>query len=365
MEELLKEIERLKIENALLTRLLLEQGRGCGETQRREGILFVDFYQLWLNKKKSELQPSTFFEYNRVFENYIIPYFKPKQMRLVEMNSKDIEEYYCHLKSTYGMSNNTLIRHHANMHTCFKFAYDQNYLSSMVIDRIDRPQAEPPKIFNYYTIDELIELFKLAKDDNVFTAVLLAAVTGLSRSEALALKWDAINFNAGTITVMRKMTRDKVKHKDLVSRDLKTKARMRTLVLPSFLLNYFALLKMRTAHFNNLDYAEFVCVDEDGQMPTLNMITNRFRAFLQKHGLKKIRFHDLRHSCATLLNSLGYSMKDIQEWLGHSNYQTTANTYTHVNFGEKKKIAQKLNKVLGSTVPYPVSNEACSSSFTA
>ena len=69
---------------------------------------------------------------------------------------------------------------------------------------------------------------------------------------------------------------------------------------------------------------------------------------LCKHKLKQIRFHDLRHSCASLLLAFGHSMKDIQEWLGHSNYQTTANLYSHVDPRNKKNMIQGLSDVIST-----------------
>ena len=67
----------------------------------------------------------------------------------------------------------------------------------------------------------------------------------------------------------------------------------------------------------------------------LSYLTAHFPHFLEKNGLRRIRFHDLRHSCASLLYSNGVSMKEIQEWLGHSNISTTANIYTHLDYSSK------------------------------
>ena len=77
-----------------------------------------------------------------------------------------------------------------------------------------------------------------------------------------------------------------------------------------------------------------------GDLINPDYVTHYFIKILKRNSLKRIRFHDLRHSCASLLLSLGYSMKDIQEWLGHSNYQTTANLYSHVDPRNKKNMIQ-------------------------
>ena len=73
-----------------------------------------------------------------------------------------------------------------------------------------------------------------------------------------------------------------------------------------------------------------------------NFITQHFDILLSKHNLKKIRFHDLRHSCASLLYANGVSLKEIQEWLGHSDISTTSNIYTHLDFTSKVSSANAI-----------------------
>ena len=94
------------------------------------------------------------------------------------------------------------------------------------------------------------------------------------------------------------------------------------------------------------DYDDYVCVNEMGVLLNPDYVSDTFSKLLKRHGMKHIRFHDLRHSCASLLLNLGYSMKDIQEWLGHSNYQTTANLYSHVDPRNKKNMINGLSNAL-------------------
>ena len=83
------------------------------------------------------------------------------------------------------------------------------------------------------------------------------------------------------------------------------------------------------------DYLEYVNVNAIGELMKPNFITQHFEILLAKNKLKKIRFHDLRHSCASLLYANGVSLKEIQEWLGHSDISTTSNIYTHLDFSSK------------------------------
>ena len=79
-----------------------------------------------------------------------------------------------------------------------------------------------------------------------------------------------------------------------------------------------------------------------GGLITPHYITQRFPEILEKHKLRRIRFHDLRHSCASLLLSNGVPMKQIQEWLGHSDFSTTANIYAHLDYNSKIDSAQAM-----------------------
>ena len=92
----------------------------------------------------------------------------------------------------------------------------------------------------------------------------------------------------------------------------------------------------------NYEYDGFVFVDELGERMRANYLTSAFPKFLESHGLRRMRFHDLRHSCASLLLANDVPMKQIQEWLGHSDISTTANIYAHLYYKSKIISAQAM-----------------------
>ena len=92
----------------------------------------------------------------------------------------------------------------------------------------------------------------------------------------------------------------------------------------------------------NTDYLEYVLRDKMGNRIKPGYVSQHFRIVLTKNNLKLIRFHDLRHSCASLLYANGVDLKAIQEWLGHSTITTTANTYTHFDFSKKVQSAEAI-----------------------
>ena len=94
------------------------------------------------------------------------------------------------------------------------------------------------------------------------------------------------------------------------------------------------------------EYLDYILVNELGELMKPGFITQHFGLIRDKNNLKFIRFHDLRHSCATLLYDNGVSLKEIQEWLGHSNIATTANIYTHLNYKNKINSANAIMSLL-------------------
>ena len=95
------------------------------------------------------------------------------------------------------------------------------------------------------------------------------------------------------------------------------------------------------AHYN-YDYEDYIYVNPMGERVKPGYLTQAFPEFLESHGMRRIRFHDLRHSCATLLYVNVVALKDIQEWLGHSDISTTSNIYTHLDFNSKVASAQAI-----------------------
>ena len=94
-------------------------------------------------------------------------------------------------------------------------------------------------------------------------------------------------------------------------------------------------------------YTDYICVDAIGEIIKPDYVTNHFKILLRDNGLKQIRFHDLRHSCASLLLANGVPMKMIQDWLGHSDMGTTANIYSHIDSESKKASAMAIGSALG------------------
>ena len=208
-------------------------------------------------------------------------------------------------------------------------------------------------IGSYYNAEEIKQLLDCIDGDPIRMPVLLAAYYGLRRSEVLGLKWSAIDFTEKTVSVRHKVLEDD-EEKKLVGMDvMKTKSSYRT--LPLIPLVEEELLRererqeemkqvMRRAY--NREYEEYICVDAVGELIRPRYVTEHFQVLLKQNGLRRIRFHDLRHSTASLLLSRGVPMKMIQDWLGHSDMGTTANIYSHIDSESKKASASVIGDAL-------------------
>lgn len=137
----------------------------------------------------------------------------------------------------------------------------------------------------------------------------------------------------------------------------KTKSSMRTLPLVPFVKTRLLALKEEQAENRRLcgrsyikEYQEYVCINEIGDLIKPHYVTESFRKLLRANELREIRFHDLRHSCASLMLANGVPMKQIQDWLGHSDFSTTANIYAHLDYNSKISSADAMLNGLGLAV---------------
>ena len=323
------------------------------ENKSASDILFTEFMKEWLGMIKNSVEMSTYGSYSYIVEKRIIPYFEDKQIPLKELTPTDIQRYYTHCLLVEHVSANTVIHRHANIHKALKYAFKVGLIPYNPADRVERPRKNSFSS-EIYGDKELEALFAAAKGTRLELAVILGAFYGLRRSEIVGLKWDAIDFEKKRFSIQYTVTETNIGGKQTIVEKERTKTKSSRRTLPIVEPFEKLLLELRTAQEENrrvcgrsycTDYLEFVYVDELGQRIKPGYITMAFQKLLQKNGLKRIRFHDLRHSCASLLYAHGVSLKDIQEWLGHSTISTTANIYTHLDYSSKETSANAILNV--------------------
>ena len=281
----------------------------------QDDVLFSDFMLQWLEIVKPTIAITTYSSYSNMVKGIIAPYFKERGIMLKQLRPTDIQAFY--MEQLKRVKANSVIHYHANIHKALKYAVKIDLLDSNPADKVERPKKNP-FMGSFYDSDEVTKLFEAAKGTLFEIPVFLGAFYGLRRSEVLGLKWSAIDFQSNTITIKHTVTSCNLdgKHIQVAQDTTKTKSSLRILpLIPAFrekLLearDYQKECKRLCGKCYNKQYLEYICVDEMGNLISPHYLTSAFPKLLEKNGLRRIRFHDLRHSCASLLLANGVPMK--------------------------------------------------------
>lgn len=321
--------------------MLMEERRKYANAKTGDDVLFADFMEQWLEIVKSTVSIPTYSSYVNAVKSIIAPYFRKKKILLRDLQAHDIQMFY--QEQLQRVKASSVIHYHANIHKALKYAVKNDMIPSNPADKVERPKQD--KFYgNFYDRDELNKLFEAVAGTRLELPVLLGAFYGLRRSEIVGLKWSAIDFEQNTITISHTVTSCNLDGKCvIVAKDTtKTKSSRRTLPLVPYFHEKLLAVKAQQERNQKLcgrsynrEFLEYICVDDIGDRFKPNYITSQFPKLLERNGFRKIRFHDLRHSCASLLLASGVPMKHIQEWLGHSDFSTTANIYAHLDYSSK------------------------------
>jgi len=342
----------------------IEYEREQEEIQRKEAELaeltknthpdallpFTDYIEKWLHSARPSLATTTYQSYSNMIKARILPYFKPLGLQLQEVTPQHIEDFYQTILDD-SCTTNTVIHYHSILRKAMQVAVKKDIILKNPVDKVQRPKKN---VYhgNFYTEEEMMTLFDAVSGDPLELCVKIAAYYGLRRSEVLGLRWDAIDMERKTISISHKVIEAEVDGKFIpVGEDvLKTKSSFRTLPLIPAVEKLLLEEKEKQEMFRRLfkksycrDYLDYICVDQTGKLLRPNYVTEHFAWLIQKYNLKKIRFHDLRHTCASLLLSNGISMKQIQIWLGHSTFATTADIYAHLDFTAQEESANAMS----------------------
>ena len=322
------------------------------------GILFADYMLSWLSDMETEVDPGTYSGYIYCVEEVIVPYFRKTGVRLHELTSKDIKDFYRYERKGDTDANkrakkgSTVVHYHINIHKALEDAITNELVQRNAAHKM-RPATEK-FVGSFYLVDEAMELIRVAEGTKLELAVLFGLFYGLRRSEIVGLKWQNFDLVHDTFTIAHTVTPVKRKGKKTVlhAKDkTKNQSSMRSLPLVPFVKDKLLALREQQKEDRLVfgecyvaKYQAYIYLDEIGELMKPGYISAMFPKLLAKNRLRHIRFHDTRHSCASLLLKNGVSMKEIQAWLGHSDFGTTANLYAHLDV-ETSKIhsAQRLS----------------------
>ena len=323
------------------------------EAMQKGDILFTDFLLKWLRVAKSTVKLTTYASYEMMATRIIIPYFEILNIKLKELTTEDIQDFYS--AQLEQVSANTVIHYHAVIHRALKYAVKIKTIQSNPAVNVERPRKEK-FIGSFYDKKEINTLFDIIQGHPLEVAIKLAAFYGLRREEIIGLKWNAIDFENSTLTIQHTVTECNLngKHIEVASDTAKTDSSLRTMPLVTNFREMLLAKKEKQEHYRKLcgrsyckEYLDYIFVNEMGERWKPRYLSDGFKRILEQNGLRRIRFHDLRHTCASLLLANNVPMKKIQEWLGHSDFSTTANIYAHLDFQSKISSAEAMLTGLG------------------
>lgn len=280
-----------------------EQERILEQTVPHDARLeFSDYMNKWLNSVRSTIATATYQSYANMLKARIIPYFEPRGIAVMDLTPQDIEDFYQKVLAD-GCTTNTVIHYHAIIRKALQSAVRKDIIAKNPADKVDRPKKN---VYHgtFYSEEEMLELFDAVEGDPLELCVKIVAYYGLRRSEVLGLRWSAIDLERKTISISHKVIEAEVNGKFVpVGEDvLKTKSSFRTLPLIPAVEKLILAEKEKQEMYRRLfkksycrDYLEYICVDQCGRLLRPNYVTEHFSWIIEKYGLRKIRFHDLRH----------------------------------------------------------------------
>lgn len=300
------------------------------------------FVVQWLDAVEPSLRPSTFRRYADMLNKHIVPVIG--QRPLVKHTPFDLQRLYAN-RLTYGLSATSVHHLHVVLHRVLKQAERWGLATRNVATLVDAPRRTFIDV-STWSLDQVSTFFR-ASDGHDLTALWrLALLTGMRRGELLGLKWEDVDLERGVLAVRRTMSRGKGGTWELGQP--KTASGRRAIALPG---SCITTLRRHRARQNaqRLQLGEmwrddgFIFTGRAGGSLHGNSLVNAFKSLIQESDLPAIRFHDLRHTSATLLLTQGVHPKIVQERLGHADITMTLNRYSHVTPDMQRLAADALD----------------------
>lgn len=306
----------------------------------------------WLSGRKPHISESTWITYETKIRVHIIP--ELGSLKLKDLKTRDIQKL---LNDKFengrtdgkgGLSPRSVKYIYQTLNTALQQAKKERIINYNPAEAVELPKGEN-KEMKTLSVDELKIFLETAKSSPLYPAFILVFYTGLRRGELLGLSWSDINFNNGTLTVRKQLVKGK-KYKDT-----KTPKSRRTITLHKDAIevlknhkkkqNEIKLILGQTYQDNG-----FVFCTDDGKPLDPDNFSKHFQRILKRAGIPKSRFHNTRHTFATLALEAGVELKTVQEILGHSSISITGDIYSHVTAKMQEEAANKVGGVMADCI---------------
>ena len=330
--------------SAKLTRAMADRDKGL--VFEDENLTLSDFLETWLSDcVKGTIRVSTFERYASIVQIHISPALG--RLRLKALNPAHVQSFYRDRLDS-GLSPATVQKIHIVLHKALKQAVKWSLIPRNVTAAVTAPRPTPQEM-QPLSADEVRRFLQSARDEPLEALYVLAIHTGMRQGELLALKWNDVDLEAGTVSVRRTLSRERG-HYQLG--EPKTKKSRRTVKLTGAAVD--ALREHLARQMEDMErlgdlYKDqgLVFTSQTGSILNPSNLRQRsFNKLLKEAKLPQMRFHDLRHTCATLLLSRNVHPKIVQEMLGHANVAITLDTYSHVLPGMGDQAASAMEDAL-------------------
>jgi len=320
-----------------------------GEYVNPSSIKLGQFLDEWLeDSKKPILAPKTY----ELYEAIIRLYFKPflGENELSKLTPSILQRYYTHLREQTDLSNTTINYHHKLLRQALDHAVKWLYITKNPCDVVDPPKKNKTEM-KAWSVLEAQKAEKIFEDTPIKLHVALALYTGLRKGEICALRWSDFDFTNATCVVKR--TAQRVSRK-LIFKEPKSEKSNRLVVLQQSLIDLLKQEKKKQLENRLLmgssyitDFDGHISIHTDGHFLEPGFVSKKFQKILAKHPeLPKIRFHDLRHTNASIMLASGIDMKTMSERLGHSKIGITMDLYAHVSVEMQRKAVTKMEEFM-------------------
>lgn len=293
-------------------------------------MLYSEVFKRWSRVRELALKPTTFFRQTESYRVHIEPVFGNCEVEEIttDMVVDFIAEKRKHgspLRHPGPLADGHISKLLSILRQSLGWAVAEELITKNPCEQIHL-RKNPPKRFDPYSPEEVRKLAAAARPKWLGDAILLAYKTGMRKGEIFGLQWSDIDFEAGTLRVERSVTA--LKPGDTIIGTPKTRRSARVIEIDQEIID---LLKRRQKKSRQFDPApEWVMFSKYGKLLSSWYVTKYMSDACKRAGIPHRRFHDLRHTHATMLISAGVNPKIVQERLGHSNIMMTMDTYNHV-----------------------------------
>ncbi|WP_029423282.1 site-specific integrase [Alicyclobacillus macrosporangiidus] len=306
------------------------------------------YLERWLEIKRESLRHGTYRKYEWLIRRHILPNLG--KIELAKLRPQHLERFYTELRDR--LSKRSILHAHLLLHAALDRAVKQGLVSRNVADTVEAPRADAYRA-TIWTPAEVARFLAESRDmePGYWIAWVLAVYTGMRQAEILGLKWSDIDWTLGYLRVDRTL---KYVRGEPVFQDPKTERSRRSIALSSDTMEALRWHRqqqdrVRLQMGDAYDDQDMVLATAYGRPLSQNTLAHVWQRLLAKIDVPRIRFHDLRHTHASLLLQQGVQAKVVSERLGHSTITTTLDTYTHVVPVLQKEAAERLDELFRDT----------------